>query len=127
MTGMMICYDLRFPEMARTLTEAGSHTLVVPSAWVAGEGKVEHWITMNQARAMENGCFVVAPAHTGNVYCGRSLVVDPFGRILLKMGTDECIGYTKIDLDAVQRTRESLPLLRNRRLDIYPDMSGPVR
>ncbi|MCE2509031.1 MAG: carbon-nitrogen hydrolase family protein [Nitrosopumilaceae archaeon] len=127
MTGMMICYDLRFPEMSRTLAEAGAHTLVAPSAWVAGERKVGHWITMNRARAMENGCFVVAPAHTGNIYCGRSLVVDPFGDILLDMGEGEGIGYADVDVGVVEQTRERLPLLRNRRLDIYPDMSGPVR
>ncbi len=124
MTGMMICYDLRFPEMARALAGAGSHTLVAPSAWVAGEGKVEHWITMNRARAMENGCYVVAPAHTGNIYCGRSLVVGPFGDVLLDMGTDEGIGYVDIDVGEVERTRAKLPLLDNRRLDLYPDMAG---
>lgn len=127
MTGMMICYDLRFPEMSRILAGAGAHTLVAPSAWVAGEKKTEHWITMNRARAMENGCYMVAPAHTGHIYCGRSLVVSPFGDILLDMGVDEGIGYAEVDTASVERTRESLPLLRNRRLDIYPDMSGTVR
>lgn len=118
-TGMMICYDLRFPEVSRALAEAGSSTLVAPSAWVMGDRKVDHWITMNRARALENGCFVVAPAHTGNIYCGRSLVVDPLGDVLLDMGVDEGISYVDINLDVVERTRESLPLLRNRRLDIY--------
>ena len=122
MTGIMICYDVRFPEMARTLAEAGSHILLAPSAWVAGEKKIEHWITMNRARAMENGCYVVAPAHTGNIYCGRSLAVSPFGDVLLDMGTGEGIGYVEVDTNMVEQTRERLPLLDNRRLDIYPKM-----
>ena len=125
-TGMMICYDLRFPEMARALAEAGSHTLVVPSAWVRGEKKEEHWITMNRARAMENGCFVVAPGHTGNIYCGRSLVVDPFGNVLLDMGTGEGVGYADLDLHRVEETREALPLLKNRRTDIYPGLGDVI-
>ena len=119
-TGMIMCYDLRFPEMARALAEAGSEILVAPSAWVAGEKKVEHWITMNRARAIENGCYVVAPDHTGNIYCGRSLVVDPFGDILLDMDIFEGIAYADIDRDRIRTTREKLPLLQNRRLDIYP-------
>ncbi len=122
--GMMVCYDLRFPEMSRILAEAGSHTLIAPSAWVKGEKKEEHWITMNRARAIENGCYVIAPDHTGNIYCGRSLVVSPFGDILRDMGTEEGIAYADIDCDAVTDTREKLPLLRNRRLDLY---HGPQR
>lgn len=125
--GMMICYDLRFPEMARTLAGAGAQILVAPSAWVAGDKKIEHWNIMNRARAMENGCFLVAPAHTGNIYCGRSLVVDPFGEVLLEMDEDEGIGYAEVDLDVVQQTRQKLPLLAGRRLDIYPNMAGSLR
>ena len=126
MTGMVICYDLRFPEVSRALVEAGSHTIVAPSAWVRGEKKEEHWITMNRARAMENGCYMVSPAHTGNIYCGRSLVVDPFGDILLDMGTSEGIGYANLDMRRVGETRKALPLLKNRRTDIYPSLDDVV-
>ncbi|MGI0082474.1 MAG: carbon-nitrogen hydrolase family protein, partial [Nitrosopumilaceae archaeon] len=83
--GMMICYDLRFPEMSRILASEGTEFLVVPSAWVRGEMKEEHWIALNKTRAIENGCYVIAPDQVGNIYCGRSLVVDPYGKILLDM------------------------------------------
>jgi len=117
--GMLICYDLRFPEMSRILTTSGSEILVVPSAWVKGEMKEEHWITLNKTRALENGCYVLAPDQVGNIYCGRSLVVDPFGKILLDMKKRQGIAIVNISLDKVKKTRKVLPLLKNRRVDIY--------
>ena len=119
MVGMMICYDLRFPEMSRLLAMAGSQVLVAPSAWVRGEMKEEHWVAINKTRAIENGCYVVAPDQVGNIYCGRSLVVDPFGRILLDMKKRQGIGYAEIDLGTISQIRKALPLLENRRTDIY--------
>ena len=123
--GMMICYDLRFPEVARGLAEAQAQIIFAPSAWVQGEGKVEHWQVMNRARALENGCFVVSPAHTGNIYCGHSMVTDPTGKVLLEMTTDPGMAYVDIDTDRVSETRKVLPLLKNRRLDIYPHIFRP--
>jgi predicted amidohydrolase len=117
--GMLICYDLRFPEMARTLVSAGSEILVAPSAWVKGKMKEDHWITINKTRAVENGCYVIAPDQVGNIYCGRSIVVDPFGKILLDMKKREGIGIVNISLGKVKQTRKLLPLLRNRRTDLY--------
>ncbi len=117
--GMMICYDIRFPEMSRMLALMGANILVMPSAWVQGEMKVEHWQTMLKARAIENGCYVVAPDQVGNIYVGHSMVVDPFGKIVLDM--EERIGLEVIDLDnkLVNDVRKKLPLLKNRRSDIY--------
>ncbi|MDE1763345.1 MAG: carbon-nitrogen hydrolase family protein [Thaumarchaeota archaeon] len=119
--GMMICYDLRFPEMSRMLSSSGSEILVAPSAWVKGKMKEEHWITINKTRAIENGCYVIAPDQVGNIYCGRSLVVDPFGKVLLDMKKREGIGTVDVSLDKVKQVRKKLPLLKNRRTDIYAD------
>ena len=119
--GMMICYDLRFPEMSRTLVSAGSEILVTPSAWVKGEMKEEHWITINKTRAIENGCYIISPDQVGNIYCGRSVIVDPYGKILLDMKKREGIGIADISLDRVRQVRKNLPLLKNRRTDIYTD------
>ena len=119
--GMLICYDLRFPEMSRSLAAAGSEILVAPSAWVKGKSKEEHWITINKTRAIENGCYVIAPDQVGNIYCGRSLAVDPFGKILLDMKKRQGIGIVNISLDKVKQTRKELPLLKNRRVDLYSD------
>ncbi len=117
--GMMICYDLRFPEMSRSLAVSGAEVLVAPSAWVKGNMKEEHWITINKTRAIENGCYVIAPDQVGNIYCGRSIVVDPYGKILLDMRKKQGIGFTNIDLNKVKQIRKILPLLKNRRTDIY--------
>ena len=122
--GMMICYDLRFPEMARSLATAGAGVLVIPSAWVKGNMKEEHWVTINKTRAIENGCYVIAPDQVGNIYCGRSLVVDPYGKILLDMKKKQGIGFVNIDLNKVKQTRKILPLLKNRRTDIYPTLKA---
>lgn len=117
--GMMICYDVRFPEMSRMLALMGANVLVMPSAWVQGEMKVEHWQTMLKARAIENGCYVVAPDQVGNIYVGHSMIVDPFGRIILDM--EERVGLEVVDLDnkLISDVRKKLPLLKNRRRDIY--------
>ena len=123
MIGMMICYDLRFPEISRTLASTGSEFLIVPSAWVKGEMKEEHWITINKARAIENCCYVIAPDQVGNIYCGRSLVVDPFGKILLDMKKKEGIGIVDVSLERIKQVRKKLPLLKNRRTDIYSKFS----
>ncbi len=122
--GMMICYDLRFPEMSRSLAVAGSEVLVAPSAWVKGHMKEEHWITINKTRAIENGCYVIAPDQVGNIYCGRSLVVDPYGKVLLDMKKRQGIGFVKIDLNMVKETRKILPLLKNRRTDVYSTLKA---
>ena len=120
--GMMICYDLRFPEMSRSLAVAGSEILVAPSAWVKGNMKEEHWITINKTRAIENGCYVIAPDQVGNIYCGRSLVIDPYGKIILDMKKKQGVDFVDIDLDKVKQTRKILPLLKNRRPDVYPTL-----
>ncbi len=117
--GMLICYDLRFPEMSRTLASSGSEILVVPSAWVKGKMKEEHWITLNKTRAIENGCYIIAPDQVGNIYCGRSVAVDPYGKILLDMKKRQGIDFVDISLDKVKQTRKVLPLLKNRRTDLY--------
>jgi predicted amidohydrolase len=117
--GIMICYDLRFPEMARMLALAGANVMLAPSGWVQGDLKVEHWQTMINARALENGCYVIAPNQVGNIYTGRSMAVDPLGRVLVDMGVRQGLEIVELDLALVDETRQKLPLLKNRRSDVY--------
>lgn len=117
--GLMICYDVRFPEMSRILTLMGAAILVMPSAWVSGIMKEEHWQIMTKSRAIENGVFIVAPNQIGNIYSGRSTVIDPFGAVLIDMGTEEGLGIIEIDTSMIIRIRKALPLISNRRIDVY--------
>ena len=117
--GLMICYDIRFPEMSRILTVKGANILVSPSAWVHGIMKEEHWQTLLKARAIENGLYIIAPNQIGNIFSGRSMIVDPFGIVLLDMGNREGMEVVEIDKSRVQKVREVLPLLKNRRIDVY--------
>ena len=117
--GLMICYDIRFPEMSRILTVKGANVLVSPSAWIHGVMKEEHWQTLLKARAIENGLYIIAPDQVGNIFSGRSMAVDPFGVVLLDMGNREGMEVVEIDKSRVQKVREMLPLLKNRRTDVY--------
>jgi len=119
--GLMICYDIRFPEMSRILTVNGADILFAPSAWIHGIMKEEHWQTMVKARAIENGSYLIAPDQVGNIFSGRSMAIDPFGAVLLDMGDREGIEVIEIDKSRIKEVRESLPLLKNRRLDVYRD------
>ncbi|MPZ06670.1 MAG: amidohydrolase [Nitrososphaeraceae archaeon] len=117
--GLMICYDIRFPEMSRILSVQGAEFLVIPSAWVHGIMKEEHWQTFLKARAIENGVFVIAPDQIGNIYSGRSMIVDPFGTVLLDMGNKEGMEVVELDKSDIMKVRGKLPLLKNRRTDVY--------
>ena len=117
--GLMICYDIRFPEISRILAIGGAETLVAPSAWVRGNMKEEHWQVMVKARAIENGVYVIAPDQVGNIYCGRSMVTDPFGIVLADMGQKEGLEVVDLDSARIKQVRQSLPLLKNRRTDVY--------
>jgi deaminated glutathione amidase len=115
--GLMTCYDLRFPELARALVERGAEALVLPAAWVAGERKVEHWRTLLRARAIENTVWVVAVAQPGPRYSGHSLVVAPDGDVVVEAGEDEEVTLDAVlDREAVSTVRRTNPSLANRRM-----------
>jgi predicted amidohydrolase len=114
--GLMTCYDLRFPELARALVEAGADVLVVPAAWVAGPRKVDHWTTLARARAIENTAYVVAVGQPGPRYTGHSIVVDPLGRVLAEAGEKPETLSVTLDRAVVDDARRTNPSLANRRL-----------
>ena len=114
--GLMTCYDLRFPELARLLVDAGAEVLVVPAAWVAGARKIDHWRTLARARAIENTVFVAAAAQPGPRYCGHSLVVDPLGDVLVEAGEGPEVLVATIEREGLDEARRTNPSLANRRL-----------
>lgn len=118
--GLSICYDLRFPRLYGALTNAGATILAIPAAFTVPTGEA-HWHVLLRARAIECGAFVIASAQCGHHDDGRStyghsLVVDPWGRVLLDMGTAPGIGYASLDLGEVTRVRQSIPSLANQRV-----------
>ncbi len=114
--GLMTCYDLRFPELARLLVDEGAEVLVVPAAWVAGDRKVDHWRTLVRARAIENTVHVVAVGQPAPRYCGHSMVVDPLGDVLVEAGPDETVLDAVLSREALDAARRTNPSLANRRL-----------
>lgn len=122
--GLMTCYDLRFPELARALVDRGAEVLVVPAAWVAGPRKVEHWRTLLLARAIENTVFVVAAGQPAPRYTGHSMVIDPAGDVLAEAGAGSAdlpaaeseVASAVLRRDVLDEVRRTNPSLANRRL-----------
>ncbi len=114
--GLMTCYDLRFPELARRLVDDGAELLVVPSAWVTGPGKVSHWRTLITARAIENTVYVAAAAQPGPRYTGHSMVVSPAGDVMVELEDGDLVAEATLERRVLERTRAENPFLANRRL-----------
>ncbi len=129
--GVTICYDLRFPALYRALAEAGATMLAIPSAFTRQTGEA-HWHVLMRARAIENGCFVLAAAQGGTHENGRdtfghSLIVDPWGRILAEGGTEPGVVMAEIDPALVTQARSRMPSLQHgRRFEMAEPMVEPT-
>jgi predicted amidohydrolase len=129
--GVTICYDLRFPALYRALAEAGASFLAIPSAFTRQTGEA-HWHVLNRARAIENGCYVIAAAQGGKHENGRetfghSLVVDPWGRIIAEGGTEPGVIMADIDPAEVVAARAKVPSLQHgRRFELVEPMAEPA-
>jgi len=118
--GLSVCYDLRFPELYRQLTNSGARVLAIPSAFTAETGK-DHWHVLLRARAIENQAFVVAAAQWGlhggkRVSYGHALVADPWGVVLAECGNHEGLAVADLDFTYQDNVRRNLPCLEHRRL-----------
>jgi len=125
--GMTVCYDLRFPQLYRTLAQAGADFLAIPSAFTVPTGKA-HWHVLMRARAIENGCFVFAPAQWGEHAEGRrtyghSLIVDPWGEVLADAGEGVAIVSARIEVDAIAKARRMVPSLQHDRVFSKPELA----
>ncbi len=120
--GIMVCYDLRFPEWARLYALRGAEVLVVPAAWPFP--RIEHWKLLTSCRAVENQVFVAAANRVGSdgcgVFCGSSRVLDPFGTILASAPeTDECMIIARLGRERLDKVRSSMRVFADRRPDLY--------
>jgi predicted amidohydrolase len=129
--GLTVCYDLRFPALYRALAEAGATFLTVPSAFTKQTGEA-HWHVLLRARAIENGCFVLAAAQAGKHENGRetfghSLAIDPWGRVLAEGGTEPGVVIADIDPAEVAAARARIASLQHgRRFEILEPMAEPT-
>ncbi|MDT8405635.1 MAG: carbon-nitrogen hydrolase family protein [Methylococcales bacterium] len=117
--GLSICYDLRFPELYRKLTDQGAQLLLAPSAFTRNTGEA-HWQVLLRARAIENLCYVLAPNQTGRHRNGRetyghSAIIDPWGQVLADAGTDVGLAKATVDLNHLAEIRGAFPVLQHRR------------
>lgn len=118
--GLMTCYDLRFPEISRVTVDTGAELLVVASAWVPGPTKVDQWLTLSAARAIENTAYVVAVNQAAPLSIGTSVAIDPWGHQLLRLPPEPSIAVVDIDPTRVCAARERDPVLRARRFRVVP-------
>jgi predicted amidohydrolase len=134
-TGFATCYDIRFPELFRTLVARGAELIVVPGAWAAGLFKEEHWVTLVRARAIENTVWVAAagqvpdpasPPTRAPTGVGRSMLVDPMGTVRADLGLWPQVGVAELDSAMTARVRAVLPCLEHRRDDVFgpADLAG---
>ncbi|WP_292761549.1 carbon-nitrogen hydrolase family protein [Microbacterium sp. UBA3486] len=123
--GLMTCYDLRFPEVARSLVDAQTDALVVPAEWVRGPLKEHHWTTLLAARAIENTVYVIAADHPTPIGVGHSQVIDPQGVILAGVGTAPGIAVAVVEGETIARVRATNPSLRVRRYAVVPHDTVP--
>ncbi|WP_256104572.1 nitrilase-related carbon-nitrogen hydrolase [Streptomyces sp. ODS05-4] len=125
--GLATCYDLRFPELFRGLTDAGALAFAVPAGWP--EARHEHWTVLARARAVENQAYVLAcgtaGAHADTPQAGRSLIVSPAGEVLAEAaGADELILRAELDPAAATTLRDRFPALKDRRLGLAAPKRG---
>lgn len=121
--GMTVCYDVRFPHLYRELAQSGAEVLTIPSAFSPATGK-DHWEALLRARAIETGCYVLAPAQTGRHQAsvgkerstyGHSMAIDPWGKVLLDAGTAPGVHFVDLDLQTVAQARKKVPSLTHDR------------
>lgn len=116
--GLSVCYDVRFPELYRHLSQTGAEVLFVPAAFTAYTGK-DHWQVLLQARAIENTCYAIAPAQTGCHYGrrqthGHAMIIDPWGMVLADAGDKPGVAIAEINPARLQQVRQQMPSLKHR-------------
>jgi predicted amidohydrolase len=131
--GIMTCYDVRFPELARALAVRGAELIVIPAAWAAGLFKEEHWVTLVRARAIENTVWVAAacqvPDHSAPptrapTGVGRSMMADPMGTVRADLGPFPGLAVADLDSALTKQVRATLPCLEHRREDVFGPAAG---
>ncbi len=128
--GLSVCYDVRFPELYRVLVEHGAEILLIPAAFTAFTGR-DHWQILLQSRAIENTCYVMAPAQVGVHYArrqshGHAMIIDPWGLVLDDAGDKPGVAIAEIDPERLQQIRRQMPSLQHRQLPAHTTIPSPA-
>ena len=125
--GLMTCYDIRFPELARRLADDGAEVFAMPAAWLRGPLKEHHWETLVTARALENTAYIIAAGECGPRNIGMSLAVDPLGVAVARAAEAPALIFAEVDPRRIAHAREVLPALANRRFARPELAKAPAR
>ena len=125
--GLLNCYDLRFPEIARALVDRGAEVLLIGSGWVTGPLKEMHWDTLLRARAIENTCYVAAACQPAPLSVGLSMVVDPGGLSIATVPDMEGLAIAHLTAERLAAVRRMLPCLQHRRYDVIQKVDGSAQ
>lgn len=117
--GIMVCYEIRFPEIARTLVLKGADAIIVPSAWVRGYNKEDQWLTLVKARAIENTVYILTANQIGNVFTGITCAADPMGNIIMRASEEEGLISIELRKERINEVRKIVPVLRQRQPVLY--------
>ena len=117
--GLFVCYEVRFPEVARYQRSKGADIIIMPTAWAAGKMKSLHFRTLITARAIENTVYMLACDQCGADSIGESVAVDPMGVPIASAGEGETLMVARVDMDRVQEVRAKLPAYKDRRPELY--------
>jgi predicted amidohydrolase len=117
--GLITCYEIRFPEVSRSLVDAGADVLLVSSAWPIGPAKEDHWTTMVKARAIENTVYLAAAGDCGPGLVGRSHIVDPLGYVVAGLTGEPGVACADVTSERLEAARLTLPLLAQRRSPVF--------
>jgi predicted amidohydrolase len=116
--GLMTCYDLRFPELARALADAGAQVLAIGASWVPGELKTDQWLTLLAARAIDNAVFVAGSCQAPPISVGHSQILDPQGAVLSRLNAEPGVAVADLDLGRIAGTRRDFPVAQQRRMEV---------
>lgn len=126
--GLAICYDVRFPELSLVLAQQGAHILTFPSAFTQITGSA-HWEVLLRSRAIENQCYVIAAAQTGQHNAkrrsyGHAMIVDPWGRVIAQCSEGNGLSVAEIDLAYLNKVRQQMPIMNHKRKDLYGKLNS---
>lgn len=128
--GFAICYDLRFPELFRAMALRGAQVIFVPANFTDATGR-DHWEVLLRSRAIENGCYIIAPDQCGRkpayLAHGNTMVIDPWGTVAARAAQEPGVIFAEVDLDVLSEVRRKIPSLANCRRDIFPGLRAEQR